>query len=149
MKCVECVVKKHFLPVCVHAFRNVGLCTLTCFSDNMTLACPEAAQVGERVTIVCTFTDSDYFAIWFYRYNVHCVSCAINAKCEVLIPGYSAVAKTGEKASLTINSFNPKVDAALWTCSLRHAQIPSTESQCTIHSKYMQKQQLLHTHGVS
>ena len=147
--CVRVRVCVHtYTRVCVHAFRYVGLCTLTCFSDDMTLACPHAGQRGESVSIVCTFTDFHYSAIQFFRYNDVCARCVIYSKCEFPIPGYSAVVKTGEKATLTIQSFNPKVDAALWTCSLMHHRRESDQSHCTIHSKYMQKQQLFHTHTV-
>ena len=132
----------------VCACMHLGICTLTCVSANMTLDCPDAAQPGQNVTIVCTFTDVSYFAIRFYRHNDVCVRCPIYSKCDTLIQGYSAVVKTGEKATLTIESFNPKLDADTWTCSLMH-KLTSTDSQCTIHSKYMQKQQLFHTYGVS
>ena len=97
----------------------------------MTIDCLDAAQPGQSTTIVCTFTDSSFQWIVFYRYNDACVRCVKpNGKCKTIIQGYSAVVKSAEKATLTIKSFNPKADGTHWTCVVGHALV-SARQQCT------------------
>ncbi|XP_041372964.1 carcinoembryonic antigen-related cell adhesion molecule 6-like [Gigantopelta aegis] len=101
--------------------------------------CMNGGYPGQSTNLTCTITGTVISGIYWLRPNsgsrIQVVRCnTANTRCVSDASGYSAVVDSPTQITLTIQSFNPAVDAGEWIC--RDGPTGEGQSTCNMTVQY-------------